>query len=113
MEVFYVGKKYWGDRLTKSAHFLALKTIFNAEQLADLYIKEIVRLYGIPLSIVSDHDIKFTSKFWHEFQLAMGTELCLSTAFHPPNRWSIEKNYTNSGGHVKSMCLRICWKLGS
>ena len=52
------------DRLTKSAHFLAMKTIFNAEQLGDLYIKEIVWLHGIPLSIVFDRDTKFTSKFW-------------------------------------------------
>jgi len=51
------------DGLTKSAHFLAIKTVFNAEQLADLYLKEIVRLHGIPLSIVSDRDTKFVSKF--------------------------------------------------
>jgi len=42
------------DRLTKSAHFLPMKTVFNAEQWVELYIKEIVRLHGIPLSIVSD-----------------------------------------------------------
>jgi len=51
------------DRLTKSAHFLTMKATFNAEQLAELYIKEIVRLHGVPLSIVSDWDTKFTSKF--------------------------------------------------
>ena len=51
------------DRLTKSAHFLAIKTTFNAEQLAELYIQEIVRLHGVPLSIVSDSDTKFSSKF--------------------------------------------------
>ena len=71
------------DRLIKSAHFLAIKTTFNAEQLANLYIKEIVRLHGIPQSIVYDPDTKFTSKFWRGFQSAMGTELRLSTAFHP------------------------------
>jgi len=48
------------DRLTKSAHFLAMKIVFNAKQLVELYIKEIVRLHGIPLSIVSDRDTKFT-----------------------------------------------------
>ena len=71
------------DRLTKWAHFLAPKTIFNAEQLAELYVKEIVRLHGMPLSIVSDRDTKFISKLWQGFQSVMGTELCLSTAFHP------------------------------
>ena len=44
------------DRLTKLAYFLAVKTVFNAEQLVDLYLKEIVRLHGIPLSIVSDRE---------------------------------------------------------
>jgi len=71
------------NRLTKSAYFLAIKMVFNAEQLADLYLKEIVRLHGIPLSIVSDRDTKFVSKFWQGFQSAMGTKLCISTAFHP------------------------------
>jgi len=70
------------DRLTKSAHFLGMKTIFNAEQLPDLYIKEIVPLHGILLLIVSDGDTKFSSKFWQEFQSTMGTELCPSTTFH-------------------------------
>ena len=71
------------DRLTKSAHFLPIRTTFSAEQLAELYIKEIVRLHGVPLSIVSDRDTKFTSRFWRGFQSAMGTDLNLSTAFHP------------------------------
>jgi len=52
------------DRLTKSAHFLAMKAIFNSEELAELYIKKIVRLHGIPLSIVLDQDTKLASKFW-------------------------------------------------
>jgi len=71
------------DRLTKSAHFLPLKTTLSADQLAELYIREIVRLHGVPLSIVSDRDTKFTSRFWRGFQSAMGTELNLSTTFHP------------------------------
>ena len=70
-------------RLTKAAHVLAIKVTFTAEQLADLYIKEVVRLHGIPLTIVLDHDTKFVSKFWHGFQTTMGTEICLSTSFHP------------------------------
>ena len=60
-----------------------MKTVVNAEKLANLYIKEIVRLHGIPLSIVYDQDTKFASKGWHGFQSAMGTELYLSTSFHP------------------------------
>jgi len=77
------------DRLTNSVYFLAVKVTFTIEQLADLYIKEIVRLHGIPLSIVLDRDTKFISKFWQGFQSTRGTKLCLSTAFPPSNRWSI------------------------
>jgi len=70
------------DRLTKVADFLAIKVTFTSEQLADLYMKEIVRLRGVHLSKVSSRDTKFISRFWYGFQEAMGTELCLSTAFH-------------------------------
>ena len=51
------------EHLTKIAHFLAIKTIDSINSLAKLYIQEIVRLHGIPLSIVSDKDTKFTSQF--------------------------------------------------
>ncbi|KAF5798016.1 putative nucleotidyltransferase, Ribonuclease H [Helianthus annuus] len=71
------------DRLTKSAHFLPMKETFSMEQLAKLYVNKIVSLHGIPLSIVSDRDSRFTSHFWSSFQRAMGTRLNLSTAYHP------------------------------
>ncbi|KAJ0550242.1 putative nucleotidyltransferase, Ribonuclease H [Helianthus annuus] len=71
------------DRLTKSAHFLPMKETFSMEQLAKLYVNEIVSLHGIPLSIVSDRDSHFTSHFWRSFQKAIGTKLNLSTAYHP------------------------------
>lgn len=51
------------NRLTKSAHFLVVKTMYNSIHLARLFIAEIVRLHGIPYSIVSDRDQKFTSTF--------------------------------------------------
>ncbi|KAL5559602.1 hypothetical protein UlMin_024219 [Ulmus minor] len=56
---------------------------FSLEQLADLYVREIVRLHGVPKSIVSDRDARFTSKFWRSVQRALGTKLNFSTAFHP------------------------------
>jgi len=71
------------NQLSKSTHFLAIKEIFNAEQLVELYIREIIRLHRIPLSIVSDRDTKFAFRFWQGFQTAMGTEVHLSTTFHP------------------------------
>ena len=52
------------DRLTKSAHFLPINIRYSLEKLIELYIKEIVRLHGVPISIISDRDPRFTSKFW-------------------------------------------------
>ena len=71
------------DRLTKSTHFLAVKSTYNMDQYAQQYIKEIVRLHGVPVSIVSDRDPKFTSTFWKSLHNAMGTKLAFSTTFHP------------------------------
>ena len=71
------------DRLTKSTHFLAVLMTFTLEEFYRLYIREIVRLHGVPVSIVSDRDPRFTSQFWKSFQKAMETQLSMSTAFHP------------------------------
>ena len=71
------------DRLTKSAHFLPIRLNYSMDRLADLYVNEIVRLHGIPVSIVSDSDPRVTSRFWKELQSSFGTRLNFSTAFHP------------------------------
>ena len=71
------------DRLTKSAHFLAIKESSSAEKLAEIFVREIVSLHGIPVSIISDRDTRFTSRFWQKFQEELGTRLHFSTAFHP------------------------------
>ena len=70
-------------RLTKSTHFLAVRMTFALERFCRLYIREIVMLHGVPVSIVSDRDPRFTAHFWKSFQKAMGTRLTMSTAFHP------------------------------
>ncbi|TYJ95735.1 ty3-gypsy retrotransposon protein [Cucumis melo var. makuwa] len=71
------------DRLTKSAHFVSGKSTYTTSKWAQLYMSEIVRLYGVPVSIVSDRDARFTFKFWKGLQTAMGTRLDFSTTFHP------------------------------
>ena len=71
------------DRLTKSAHFLPINETDKMEKLAKTYIKEIVRLHGVPISIISDRDSRFTSRFWQTLQKEMGTRLHMSTAYHP------------------------------
>ena len=71
------------DWLTKSAHFLVVRMTFTLEEFYWLYIREIVRLHGVPVSIVSNRDLRFTAHFWKSFQKAMGTRLTMSTTFHP------------------------------
>ena len=69
--------------MTKSAHFLPINLEDSLEKLAQLYVDEIVRLHGVPVSIVSDRDPRFTSRFWPSLQAALGTRLHFSTSFHP------------------------------
>ena len=71
------------DRLTKEAHFLAVKTTDTLITLIRLYIKEIVRLHDVPLTIVSDRDLRFVSQFWKSLHQALGTLLKFSMTFHP------------------------------
>ena len=71
------------DWLTKSAYFLAVRMTFTLEEFGRLYIQEIARLHGVPISIVSNWDPRFMAHFWKSFQRAMGTQLMMSIAFHP------------------------------
>lgn len=71
------------DRLSKSAHFIPLKHPFTAASVATVFIREIVRLHGIPQSIISDRDRVFVSHFWRELFKYQGTLLKRSTAYHP------------------------------
>ncbi|KAI3748512.1 hypothetical protein L6452_11629 [Arctium lappa] len=71
------------DRLTKSAHFLAMRETLPMDKLAKLYIDEVISWHGVPLSIVSDRDSRFTSHFWDGLQKELGTRVKLSTTYHP------------------------------
>ncbi|GJR97298.1 putative reverse transcriptase domain-containing protein [Tanacetum coccineum] len=71
------------DRLTKSAHFLPTKKTDTIEKLTQLYLKEIVCRHGVPISIISDRDSHFTSRLWISLQKALGTNLDISTSYHP------------------------------
>ena len=69
--------------MTKTTHFLPVRMNYSLDKLSEIYIKEIVRLHGIPISIISDRDPRFTSRFWGKLQEALGMQLNFSTAFHP------------------------------
>ncbi|GKF28806.1 putative reverse transcriptase domain-containing protein [Tanacetum coccineum] len=71
------------DRLTKSAHFLPMREDYKMDRLARHYLNEIVARNGVPISIISDRDSRFTSRFWQTMQEALGTKLDMSTAYHP------------------------------
>ena len=71
------------NQLTKLAHFLAMRMTFTQEEFYRIYIREIVRLHGVLISIVSDQDPTFTDYFSKSFQSALGTQLMMSNVFHP------------------------------
>ncbi|GJY69532.1 putative reverse transcriptase domain-containing protein [Tanacetum coccineum] len=71
------------NRLTKSAHFLAIREDYSTERLAKIYVDEIVARHGVPVSIISDRGGRFMSRCWQTVQKALGTRLDMSTAYHP------------------------------
>ncbi|GJS43166.1 putative reverse transcriptase domain-containing protein [Tanacetum coccineum] len=79
------------DRLTKSAHFLPMREDDTLEKLTRQYLKEVVSKHGVPVSIISDRDGKFTSHFWKSLNKALGTRLDMSTAYHPETNGQSER----------------------
>ncbi len=79
------------DKLTKMAHFIPTTTNVSATQVATLFMNEIVRYHGLPSSIVSDRDARFTSSFWKSLWKLCGTKLNMSTAFHPETDGQTER----------------------
>ena len=91
------------DRLMKYAHFLPVNVEDSLEKLAKLHVNEIVRLHWVPVSIVSDRDSRFTSRFWPGLQTALGTRLHFSTAFHPQTDGQSERTI-----HTLEDMLQMC-----
>ncbi|GJT46424.1 putative reverse transcriptase domain-containing protein [Tanacetum coccineum] len=92
-----------GDRLTKSAHFLPMCEDYKMERLARLYLNEIVARHGVPILIISDRDIRFTSRFWQSMQEALGNHLNMSMTYHPQTNGQSEHTIQT----LKDM-LRAC-----
>jgi transposase InsO family protein len=70
------------DTLMKSAHFIPVRTMYQAPDIVRVFISEIVRLHGVPKRIISDRGSVFTVRFWTSFQEALGTQLNFSTTYH-------------------------------
>ena len=79
------------DRLTKSVHFLPIRESSSTKKLAHLYICEIIARHGVPVFIVSDHDFRFTSRFWQKFHEELGMRMHLITAYLPQTDDESEK----------------------
>ncbi|KAD4889453.1 hypothetical protein E3N88_21526 [Mikania micrantha] len=79
------------DRLTKSAHFIPIREDYSMDRLAKIYVNEIVSRHGVPISIISDRDSRFTSRFWQTLQNALGTQINMSTAYHPQTDGQTER----------------------
>jgi hypothetical protein len=91
------------DRLTKSAHFIPVKTSYNSAVLAELYMSQIVCLHGVPKKIVSNRGTQFTSHFWQQLHEALGTHLNFSSDYHPQTDGQTER--TNQ---ILEDMLRAC-----
>ena len=64
------------DKLTKSAHFIPIRETFPSAALAAVYVKEVISRHGVPVSVVSDRNTRFTSRFWEKFHSDLRTRLC-------------------------------------
>ncbi|KAI5324710.1 hypothetical protein L3X38_033783 [Prunus dulcis] len=95
------------DRLTKSAHFLPVRVNYTLNKLAQLFIDEIVRLHRVPVSITSDRDPRFTSRFWTKLHEAFGTQLQFSTAFHPQTDGQSERTIQTLEDMLRACALQF------
>ncbi|GJR62287.1 putative reverse transcriptase domain-containing protein [Tanacetum coccineum] len=107
------------DRLTKSAHFLPMPEDDTLEKLTRQYLEEVVSRHGVPVSIISDRDRKFTSYFWKSINKALGTRLDMSTAYQPQTDGQSERTIQTYHTSIKAAPFEalygrkcrspICW----
>ncbi|GJV58588.1 reverse transcriptase domain-containing protein, partial [Tanacetum coccineum] len=95
------------DRLTKSAHFIPTRETDSMETLTRLYIKEIVSRHGVPISIISDHDSHFTSRFWQSLQSALGTQLDMSMTYHPETDGQSERTIQTLEDMLRALAYKL------
>ncbi|WVZ59022.1 hypothetical protein U9M48_009232 [Paspalum notatum var. saurae] len=96
------------DRLTKTAHFIPVKTTYGGAKLAQLYIENVVRLHGVPSRIVSDRGTQFISKFWKSLHEALGTNLDFSSVYHPQTDGQTERVNQVMEDMLRACVLTYC-----
>jgi len=79
------------DKLSKAAHFIPVQSTYRAVQIAHIFMQNVFRLHGLPKTIISDRDVKFTSAFWRALFAELGTQLNFSTAYHPQTDGQTER----------------------
>lgn len=84
------------DRLSIYGHFMPMKTDFTSSSVTEVFIHSVLKLHGVPLSIVCDRDKAFTSRFWQHLFFKMGTSIQMSSAYHPQSDGQTEA--------LKQMC---------
>jgi len=101
------------DHFCKMTHFVPCNKTYDASNIAFLFLKEIVRLHGLPTTIISNHDVKFISYFWKTLWAKLGTKLAFSSAFHPQTNGQTEVVNRSLGNLLR--CLiddhATCWDL--
>ena len=86
---------------------MLVKATSMLDQLARLYVDKIVNRYGVSVSIVSDRDPRFTSKFWSSLQKGIGTGLKFSTSFHPQTNGQFERTIQTFEGMLRAFVLQL------
>ena len=71
------------DRLSKAAHFILVQSTYKTMQIKYIFMREMFRLHGIPKTVISDRDVKFTSTFWKALFIGLGTQINFNTVYHP------------------------------
>ena len=95
------------DQLTKLAHFIPVREKYSLNELVELFLSKIVKYHGTLVSIISDRDPRFTSKFWKAFQEAFGAELRYNTAYHPQTDGQSERTIQNLEDMLRASVLQF------
>jgi len=92
------------DRFTKMAHYVPVRGTITAPGLADVFLREVIRLHGVPKTVVSDRGPILTAKYWSSFCYHLGVTRRLSTAFHPQTDGQTERQNQTMEQYLRAYC---------